>query len=273
VATGQPWRAASLGGGGALGALPLGAAAADADAADPSGEQAEELAGEVEGGGAAARALWRWACFQAAERAGAAAEARGGAPHEAALYGALGCHVARVLPACSSWEDCCWAHLRCWLDAAVDSALTAAEEGGDAEAADGLLPADALAAAAAGGAAAAAAAEAAAVLRGGWPLARARDALAPTFQQALQAAVGGREAAAAGAGAAPAVARYRRVQAALVLGRVQELVCGALVGWIAGGGGGGGDDDAPACPPGLMRFAAHLALSLWALDIAEVAEG
>lgn len=36
---------------------------------------------------------------------------------------------------------------------------------------------------------------------------------------------------------------------------------------------GAGADGAPACPPGLMRFGAHLALSLWALGIAEVAEG
>ena len=69
---GQPWRAASLSGSGgscAYGALPLGAAAEDADAADNGARQMEILAGEVEVGGAAVgRALWRWACYQAAER-------------------------------------------------------------------------------------------------------------------------------------------------------------------------------------------------------------
>ena len=118
------------------------------------------------------------------------------------------------------------------------------------------------------------------------------------------------------------------VQAALVLGQVQELVCRTLVQWITqasaapchlasgvpschagckmlelafvsdyiagsifsqlcsipclqgssssnGGANGeaGAADGAPACPPGLMRFGAHLALALWSLDIAEVAEG
>lgn len=44
---GQPWRAASLGGGGGVGPLPLGAAADEADAMDPAGEQAQDLATEV----------------------------------------------------------------------------------------------------------------------------------------------------------------------------------------------------------------------------------
>ena len=46
-AVGQPWRAASLGGGGGTGPLPLGAAADEADAMDPAGEQAQDLATEV----------------------------------------------------------------------------------------------------------------------------------------------------------------------------------------------------------------------------------
>lgn len=62
-----------------------------------------------------------------------------------------------------------------------------------------------------------------------------------------------------------------------MLGQVQELVCRTLVQWITQGGGAGPDggaaDGAPACPPGLMRFSAHLALALWVLNIAEVAEG
>lgn len=32
---------------------------------------------------------------------------------------------------CTSWEDVCWAYLRCWLDLAVDARLgVGAEEGG-----------------------------------------------------------------------------------------------------------------------------------------------
>lgn len=53
-AVGQPWRAASLGGGGAEGPLPLGAAADEADAADPVGEQAGDLGAEVGCGGVVA---------------------------------------------------------------------------------------------------------------------------------------------------------------------------------------------------------------------------
>lgn len=140
---------------------------------------------------------------------------------------------------------------------------------------------------------------------------RVREVLPPTFEEALQAAISSRQASAAASAAAPAATRYRRVQvgkgivfayiimsvclqsqffimppppsfslvsqAALVLGQVQELVCRTLVQWITQGGSSsaadGGADGAPACPPGLMRFGAHLALALWALNIAEVAEG
>jgi hypothetical protein len=51
-----------------------------------------------------------------------------------------------------------------------------------------------------------------AVMRGGWPISRVRDALPPTFEEALQAAISSRQAAAAGGGAAAAAVRYRRVQ-------------------------------------------------------------
>lgn len=118
------------------------------------------------------RALWRWSCFQLAERAGAAAEAAGSGLYEAALYGALSCHVARVLPVCSSWEDSCWAYLRCWLDASVDSALARQQQdaaGSEGEG-DGLLAADALAAAAGG--AGGALQDGLAVVHGGWPISR-----------------------------------------------------------------------------------------------------
>lgn len=279
-AVGQPWRAASLGGGGGVGPLPLGAAADEADAAEPSGEQAQDLASEVEGGAGLLRALWRWSCYQAAEQAGAAAEAGGAGLHEAAVYGALSGHLARILPVCASWEDCCWAYLRCWLDLSVDAALmreqgpAAGVEEAGLGAEGGLLAADVLTAV--GGASAAAMAqEGLAVMHGGWPVRRVQEALPPSFDEALQAAVSCRAAAAAAGGTAAAAARHRRVQAALVLEQVQELVCDTLVQWITQGtGSGGGDDDgAPACPPGLMRFGAHLALALWDLGIAPAAEG
>ena len=42
---------------------------------------------------------------------------------QAAVYGALCGHVAKVLPVCRGWEDTAWAFVRCWLEAAVDDAL------------------------------------------------------------------------------------------------------------------------------------------------------
>lgn len=63
--SGQYWRSASLGGGGKLGPLPLGAAAILAEN-DPSHEEEglEEVALETESGESTLRALWRWSCFQ-----------------------------------------------------------------------------------------------------------------------------------------------------------------------------------------------------------------
>ena len=119
---GQPWRAAAFAGGPAagLGLVPLGEAAAEADAG-PAGIGLEALAGEADGAPGALRALWRWAAYQAAERVGGQA----GAPDqaEAALYAALAGHVARLLPACATWEEAVWALARCWLEVAVDEAL------------------------------------------------------------------------------------------------------------------------------------------------------
>ena len=42
---------------------------------------------------------------------------------QAAIYGALCGHVARVLPVCRGWEDTAWAFVRCWLEVAADDAL------------------------------------------------------------------------------------------------------------------------------------------------------
>lgn len=295
-AVGQPWRAASLGGGGGQGPVPLGAAADEADALDPLVDQAEDLAAEQDAGPHVLRALWRWSCYQVSERAaGAAAEAGGGAAAEAALYGALASNVTRVLPACASWEDAAWAYLRCWLDAAVDLALA---QGGGAGAATGGAasgdvsheappPADALLGLGADADEAATVAEGLAAAQGSWPVPRVRDSLPPSFRDALAAAAasrpGGGAASAAGAGS-PAVGRFRKVQASLILDQIHDLVCETLVQWIsqssgvATGSAGDVSSATPAgaaevaCPPGLMRFGAHLALALWALDIAAVSE-
>lgn len=79
----------------------------------------------MESGHGAGRALWRWACVAAAD---AAAAATPGNKWEAALFGALAGHVARVLPVCSGWEDEAWAYCRAWLDLGADERVAAEEE-------------------------------------------------------------------------------------------------------------------------------------------------
>jgi hypothetical protein len=275
-AAGQPWRAAALAGGGAAGPLPLGAAAEEADAAPGSAaEQAEALAAEVAAGGAGApRALWRWACWEAAERAAAEPGGNGGnggngpSVLEAAIFGALSCNLPHALPACASWEDSAWAHLRCWLEAEVDARLCGGE--GAAEPGAGAVAGEAAAGGDAAGAAAVAAAAAAAA-PGGWPPPATRAALPRSLAAAAEAA----HATHGAAGAPPGAARHRRVQTDLILDRIDELVGGALIRWIMGGDGAASScastaAEGPACPPGLLRFAAHLALALWSLGVAEL---
>ncbi|KAK9868324.1 hypothetical protein WJX84_000355 [Apatococcus fuscideae] len=119
----QPWRATSMAGGGLYGPLPLGQAAWDAAASDVD----EAVAGEDENGCGASRALWKWACYQAAEKSAAAYQEHGGCRGgmmEAALYAALAGHLQCLLPLAASWEDLCWALSRCWLDCEVDRLLS-----------------------------------------------------------------------------------------------------------------------------------------------------
>lgn len=75
------------------------------------------------------RTLWLWTTYRTAEAAAAALERTGGTcgggAHEVAVYAALCGHVARVLPVCSSWEDCAWAYFRAWLDLSVAMQLEA----------------------------------------------------------------------------------------------------------------------------------------------------
>ena len=279
---GQPWRSASLTGGGPHGALPLGAAAEDADAADSGLRQAEVLAGEVESGPGMLRALWRWSCYQAAERIAATSQATGSGVHESAVYAVLSSHVMRALPACATWEDSLWCYARCWLDSVVDAELSTAVPWDS-----NTVPVDALPPGASD-ADAAAAAEVLSLTAGGWPLPRVRDALPSTLEAAVEAGgslFGGASTANTGA------QRFRRVQLDLILDKVENLVNDALVRWIIDGtdfsssstatttamntttiSALGGSDGGPAsCPPAsLIRFAAHLSLMLWSLNIVAV---
>ena len=75
-------------------------------------QAADDLAAEAAGGSGVSRALWKWTCLQASERAASGAAGRPGAMYEAAVYGALGGNVSAVLPVCGSWEDAFWAYCR-----------------------------------------------------------------------------------------------------------------------------------------------------------------
>lgn len=270
---GQAWRAMSLGGGGAHGPLPLGPAAATADTMDPDTQLAESLAIEVEGGTGVLRALWKWSCYQAAEKIADAAGATGGGLYEAAVYAALAGHLPRVLPVCTSWEDRAWAHLRCWLDCAVDRRL-----GVGRDVSTSSDPPQALASA--GDSALDAAKHALEVTRQGWPIESVFDQLPGRFEDVVAAACGPNAAAVAVGGARgadpPAAGRHRKVQSALILDQIEEVVRDCLVRWIIDGVALASEDDqgaeGPACPPGLMRFAAHLALAMWALGVASTPE-
>ncbi|PNW77180.1 hypothetical protein CHLRE_10g425675v5 [Chlamydomonas reinhardtii] len=109
AAVGQPWRAAALGGGGPWGALPVGAAAAEADEAVGEDVQAEELADEVSNGAGTLLALWRWAALQAASGGGGGG-ADGAFRLERAVFGELGDSAAAAAPACGTWEDFAWSY-------------------------------------------------------------------------------------------------------------------------------------------------------------------
>lgn len=47
----------------------------------------------------------------------------GGGRYESALSGALGCHVARVLPVCTEWSDALWSLARAWLELEVEQRI------------------------------------------------------------------------------------------------------------------------------------------------------
>ena len=62
--------------------------------------------------------------------------------------------------------------------------------------------------------------------------------------------------------------RFRKVQVDLILGELDSLV-EALKRWIVPGGT---TEEAQDCPPGLMRFSAHLALLLWGMDLVKIVD-
>lgn len=258
---GQPWRAASLAGGGAQGPVPVGAAAQEQDTQECAADSAADLAVEVDGGCGTQRASWLWSCYQVSEQAAAALRATGrgsgGGLYEAALYGALCGNLDRMLPVCTSWDAACWAYFRCWLglsaaiqvpaDKAIDLVSVDALVSSMGE--DGSIVRQALA-----------------VVQGDWPIASLRDAIPATFEDIFHN-LSGNSAEQVRAGAQQL---QRQVQADLILQHLERLLCGRLLPWVSQGtdatnskGGAAG----PPCSPALMRFAAHLGIALQALEV------
>ena len=80
-------------------------------------EEDEEAASECErGGGAAKRALWKWACAETARQTSARNGVASYSRFESALYGAFAGDLRSMLGACDGdWESSAWAHFRaCW---------------------------------------------------------------------------------------------------------------------------------------------------------------
>jgi nuclear pore complex protein Nup107 len=113
-AAGQPWRAASLGGCGALGASP------PVEVFCNAGQDRVLQALELESGIGHQRRLWKWACYCASEKIGDRGDE---GKHEAAVYAAQCGNLRRMLPVCFDWESACWAIARSLLDTQVDSEL------------------------------------------------------------------------------------------------------------------------------------------------------
>lgn len=277
---GQPWRAAMITSAGNHGPLPLGKSAADADAADTDDMQAEMLGGEIDVGPAAYRSLWRWACYQAAENLASSSDKTASCEHEIAILGLLGSFLPRVLPACSSWEDRLWAHLRCWLESNVDAAISEGNFSSDLDSREismqdisdnvnestlGVVSKDTNSIEGASSA-----------FAGSWPLSEIRRNLPQNFEDAVEEGTAGFD----GSDFPPGDSRcFRRVQKDIILGKIDSLVEAVLVPWIMNFSNEPTQSevsrqvqsvDGP--PPAIMRFAAHLAISLWTLGVAIVPE-
>ena len=241
----------------------------------------EEAASECErGGGAAKRALWKWACAETARQTSAWANGNVASysRFESALYGAFAGDLRWMLGACDGdWESSAWAHFRALLDARVDAVIDGRDPGtpgpvlvdddddgsgdgkrklGDVSASDGVSgEADAV------GAGLLAGLNQVATPR--WPTPEALAAIPPTAEAILDALKprGGGE--------------HRRAQGCLILGRTRELVVDNVLSWLFPGVDlatldGDVDEasvhaalvDSPVRSPELLRFATHLLLFL-----------
>ena len=261
---GQPWRAASLTGYGKYGPLPVGDAADEADENETGAFQTNEeiLAGEIEGAESGSegetKVLWRWACHNAACAIADRAKGVGHGRFESAIYGVLSGDVKHAMIACTSWEDSVWAVMRCWLEYQIDTELLAVGDGAvdgmvdelngddledrmdDAE--NGMNDAD----------------------RPAFPIPAVAEQMPADLPSAVQkgaAEFGGIE-------SIDPTKRFRKVQVDLILGNFDSLV-DALKRWIVPGGA---TEEAQDCPPGLMRFSAHLALLLWRMDLVKIVD-
>lgn len=244
---GQPWRAVSLTGYGMHGPLPLGASAEEADEEETGARQSETLAGEIENG-VGSKLLWRWACHAASKRISESIDATGYGVYESAVYALLAGDIKRAVRACDSWEDVLWVHLRCWLEYHVDSYLveqtgrgTCCLDGiGMSEDAGNLeLPHE-------------------------WPITDISRQMPQNLEEAITmgtASYGGVE-----VGSIDRTKRYRKIQVDLALGKMEELL-DTLIHLIVPETGSEETQQQEMCPPGLMRFSAHLALMLWKMNL------
>ena len=257
---GQPWRAASLTGYGRYGPLPVGNTAEEADENEtgPFQTNEETLAGEVEGAEfgteGETKVLWRWACHNAACAIADRAEGAGHGRFESAMYGVLSGDVDRAMVACSSWEDSMWAVMRCWLEYQIDTELLA---GGTADEADEMDAGDR---------------ECRMedvdneIMKDpgqpAFPIPAVAEQMPADLPSAVLKGAGGF----GGIESIDPTKRFRKVQIDLILGNLDSLV-DALKRWIVPGGS---TEEAQDCPPGLMRFSAHLALLLWRMDLVKI---
>lgn len=225
------------------------------------------------------RHLWRWSCLRISEAAAAATPSN---RYEAALYGALGSHVAAVLPVCGGWEDECWAYCRAWLDLRAEAAVPSC-----AGALQSDVPADQVAAlngqlfgekptADGRRGAAEVALEAVAAANGGWPPQRLYHGangvqqVPGSFSELARLLAGSANAAVR----ATAGSKQRALQAQLMSEQWDDAVLG-MAHWAlaanagAPGAGSGGGQQGEGEGPVLLRFAAHLALALRALGLAQ----
>ncbi|KAK9844515.1 hypothetical protein WJX74_003480 [Apatococcus lobatus] len=211
----QPWRATSMAGGGPYGPLPLGPAAQDVEAAN----RTESMAGEDEHGLGASRALWKWGCYQAAEKASEVHKAWGshaGGGGEVATYAALAGHLQCLLPLSTCWEDACWALSRCWLDCEVDRRLSS--EAAPAQVACEQLKGNLGSCAA--GVDMGILAEGLSLVEGNWPLPRMLQELPKSQQEMFDKAAGWLGT--SGSSPTPSILRFQQYQIQLALATSTE---------------------------------------------------